>query len=73
MVLTLLGGDKGRCVLLEPDAHGQLPLHATCRNGAQPDVIDMLLGRNGGMSTVMWEDRAGSALPDAPPNERRRR
>ena len=30
VVVTLLGGDEGRCALLEPDAHSQLPLHAAC-------------------------------------------
>ena len=53
MVLTLLGGDEGHCTLLEPDAHGQIPLHAACRNGARLEVINMLLRRNGGMLMVM--------------------
>jgi hypothetical protein len=57
--MLLLGSAEGRQMLLESDAYGQLPLHASCRNGAHPDMIDLLLGHNKGKSTVMWEDHMG--------------
>ena len=47
--------------------HGQLPLHAACRNGARPNVIDMLLGRDEGMSTVMWASLMKSTFIPPPP------
>jgi hypothetical protein len=59
MVAMLLKGTKGRRMLLEPDTYGLLPLNAACRNGAHPDMIDLLLGCNKGKSTVMREDHAG--------------
>ena len=57
VVSTLLGGDKGRRALLEPDAHGQLPLHAACRNEARPYVIDAVRPLLWGMFHGRMESR----------------
>jgi ankyrin repeat protein len=57
--MLLLESAECRCTLLESDVYGQLPLHAACRNGAHPDVIDLLLRYDEGKSTVMREDHVG--------------
>lgn len=57
MVQLLL--ENNEQTLLETGYYDQLPLHVACRNGATPDVVQLLLDHDEIKVTVMQEDNVG--------------
>ena len=59
VIMLLLESNESRSTLLETDAYGQTPLHASCRRGGIPEVIDLLLKFDKDKTTISATDNVG--------------